>query len=368
MAKKKNSRNKNNAIQNVVCNSAQHGLIPQNDFFDKEIANNLNTDKYSVIEFGDFVYNPRISNAAPYGPINVYRGMEKGVVSPLYFVFTVSGIDKTFLLYRFQSPCWYRFMYLNGDSGARSDRVSIRDDVFLSQSLFVPKEEEQRKIGQFFELLDRRIAVQNKIIEDLECLRNGLVHLLNNDGTCETKTIGEVFEISKEKLGSNMDMPVFTASAKNGLVDEETYFKKKISGADKTNYQIIRKGDFVYSKSSSKDAPFGALIKFTGVIGLVSPLYWVLKPKKLINEGALEAWFFSSHASSQFQRKCQEGARNHGMLNIALADFLSIRLWADIPARIKDARHLLKKKIDRENKLLNAYQKEKVFLLNAMFI
>ena len=47
------------AITNVICNSAKQGLIPQRDYFDKDIANSDNTGGYYIIETNDFVYNPR---------------------------------------------------------------------------------------------------------------------------------------------------------------------------------------------------------------------------------------------------------------------------------------------------------------------
>ena len=52
-------------VKNVITNSAEYGLIPQRDFFDKDIAVDGNTANYYVIEEGDFVYNPRKSNSAP---------------------------------------------------------------------------------------------------------------------------------------------------------------------------------------------------------------------------------------------------------------------------------------------------------------
>ena len=71
-------------MKNVITNSAEYGLIPQRDFFDKDIAVDGNTANYYVIEKGDFVYNPRKSNTAPYGPFNRYTLDEKGIISPLY--------------------------------------------------------------------------------------------------------------------------------------------------------------------------------------------------------------------------------------------------------------------------------------------
>lgn len=59
--KKVSRRNTNGKIKNVITNSAEYGLIPQRDFFDKDIAVDGNTSTYYVIEEGDFVYNPRES-------------------------------------------------------------------------------------------------------------------------------------------------------------------------------------------------------------------------------------------------------------------------------------------------------------------
>lgn len=174
-AKKITKKNSNNVIKNVICNSAQNGLIPQLDFFDKEIANNENTAGYYIINNGDFVYNPRKSLSAPYGPVNIYKYDKAGIVSPLYLCFSVEGIDKKYLLQRFKSNCWHRYIYLNGDSGARHDRVSIKDDVFLSQPIYVPSMAEQADIANFLEIIDKRINVQNKIIKNKKSLIISLI-------------------------------------------------------------------------------------------------------------------------------------------------------------------------------------------------
>lgn len=73
----------------MISNSAQYGLVKQSDFFDRDIANDVNIDGYYVIRKDDFVYNPRKSSIAPYGPIQRYEYNEAGVVSPLYLCFSV---------------------------------------------------------------------------------------------------------------------------------------------------------------------------------------------------------------------------------------------------------------------------------------
>ena len=165
------SKNKGNTITNVISNSAIYGLISQRDFFDKDIANNDNTENYYIIEHGDFVYNPRKSNEAPYGPINLYKYEDAGVISPLYLCFRTKNINRNYLEYYFKSPFWYRYIYLNGDSGARHDRVSIKDETFFNMNINIPCLEEQTKVSDFLSLLDKKIELQSKKIEDLKLFK-----------------------------------------------------------------------------------------------------------------------------------------------------------------------------------------------------
>ena len=181
IANKISKRNKENNITNVISNSALHGLISQREFFDKDIANNDNTENYYIIEKNDFVYNPRKSNQAPYGPINLYKYDTPGVISPLYLCFKTKNNDPNYLEYYFKSSCWHRYIYLNGDSGARHDRVSIRDDVFFNMNIKIPSKEEQLKIANFLSLLDKKIELQSKKIEALKLFtKNTILNKLNN--------------------------------------------------------------------------------------------------------------------------------------------------------------------------------------------
>ena len=171
-------KNKGNILSNVLSNSANQGIISQSEYFDRAIANSNNTAGYYIIEQDDFVYNPRKSTAAPYGPVNVYHGGEPGIISPLYLCFKTTGINREFLFYYFKSKAWWPYMYENGDSGVRHDRVSIKDDVFFAMPIQLPPEKEQLKIAQLLSLIDQRIAVQNKVIEKYESLIKALRHHL----------------------------------------------------------------------------------------------------------------------------------------------------------------------------------------------
>src|SRR5699024_8134962 len=110
----------------------------------------------------DFVYNPRISNFAPVGPINRNKLNKTGVMSPLYYVFRLKRFDSTFLEFYFKTSIWHKFMYENGDTGARSDRFSIKDSVFENMPILTPNSSEQRKIGRFFEKLESAITLHQR--------------------------------------------------------------------------------------------------------------------------------------------------------------------------------------------------------------
>ena len=193
-------KNKGNIITNVISNSAVYGLVSQRDFFEKDIANNDNTENYYVIENGDFVYNPRKSTEAPYGPINLYKNESAGVISPLYLCFKTKNINKNYLEYYFKSPSWYRYIYLNGDSGARHDRVSIKDEVFFNMQINIPSSEEQEKVSNFLSLLDKKIELQTKKVEDIKILlKNTIQDTLKNVQPINTCLFKDVCTIQTGK-------------------------------------------------------------------------------------------------------------------------------------------------------------------------
>ena len=161
-------------ITNVICNSAKQGLIPQRDYFDKDIANSDNTNGYYIIETNDFVYNPRKSADAPYGPISSYKYPEAGIVSPLYLCFRAKQeINPLYFEWYFRSSAWHRYIYMSGDSGARHDRVSIKDDTFFAMPINAPSAKEQERISLFLDAIERRIETQRALVEALKKYKRG---------------------------------------------------------------------------------------------------------------------------------------------------------------------------------------------------
>ena len=256
--KKITKKNKGNVISNVLCNSANLGIIPQSEYFDRDIANTENTDTYYIIENGDFVYNPRKSVTAPYGPVNMYKGKNSGIISPLYLCFTVKDISKDFLLNWFKGNTWYRYVYSHGDTGVRYDRVSIKDDIFLNMPINIPVIGEQEKISKILNLLDERIATQNKIIEDLKLLKSAIIeehYKKQKKQIVSVADLGQPFNVgnlSKEDLSETGHLCIIygelftTYGATINVVESHTH---KFHGMT-----LSRKGDLLFPSSTTVDA------------------------------------------------------------------------------------------------------------------
>ena len=172
-------RNRDGKVKNVITNSAEFGLIPQRDFFDKSIAVDGNTDGYYVIRTGDFVYNPRKSTTAPFGPFNRYVGTEDGIISPLYTCLVPKGkANAEYLAWYFRSTAWNRYVYDNGSQGARHDRVNMTDDLLFGIPVLLPPIAVQERIADGLNAIDARWSSANKVLAHLEKMKRGLLQQL----------------------------------------------------------------------------------------------------------------------------------------------------------------------------------------------
>ncbi|WP_419610953.1 restriction endonuclease subunit S, partial [Thiolapillus sp.] len=170
-------RNQKGKIKRVLTNSAEHGVLDQREYFDKDIAIQGNLENYFVVDQGDFVYNPRISSFAPVGPIS-RNDVGKGVMSPLYTVFSFRQSDTDFFAHYFNSSAWHSYMRKVGSTGARHDRMAISNSDFLAMPLSVPNPKEQQKIAHCLSSLDEVIGLESHKLDALKNLKKGLMQQL----------------------------------------------------------------------------------------------------------------------------------------------------------------------------------------------
>ena len=143
-------RNINNASTLVLTIAAQYGLVSQTDFFYKSIAS-TDLANYYLLRNGDFAYNKSYSGEYSWGTVKRLDLYSEGVLSPLYICFRPieDVIDSDFLIYLFESKCWYREISEICVEGARNHgllNVSVTD--FFNMKLQIPELSEQKRIAQ----------------------------------------------------------------------------------------------------------------------------------------------------------------------------------------------------------------------------
>ncbi len=225
LASKRIEKN-SNGIKETFTNSAEHGVVSQLDYFDHDITNDANIGNYSVVYPDDFVYNPRISTIAPCGPINRNKLGRNGVMSPLYTVFSVDDmISKLYLEHYFKTNRWHQFMFLEGNSGARSDRFSISDSIFFEMPIQCPVLEEQELIASFFDRLDSLITLHQRKYDKLCVLKKSMLDKMFPKGGSlypEIRFAGFTDPWEQRKLGELCSFSKGCGYSKNNLRDQGT--------------------------------------------------------------------------------------------------------------------------------------------------
>ena len=123
-------------------------------------------------------------------------------------------------------------------------------------------------------------------------------------------------------------MPL-TISAQYGLINQNEFFDKRIASKDVSGYFLVRNGEFAYNKSTSSDAPWGAIKRLDRYeSGVLSTLYIVFKisDERKTSSDYIVTYYNTDLWHKGIQAIAAEGARNHGLLNVAPADFFETSL------------------------------------------
>ena len=141
--------------------------------------------------------------------------------------------------------------------------------------------------------------------------------------------MGEVVErITRKNENLESTLPL-TISAQYGLINQNEFFDKRIASKDVSGYFLIRNGEFAYNKSTSSDAPWGAIKRLDRYeSGVLSTLYIVFKisDERKTNSDYIVTYYNTDLWHKGIQAIAAEGARNHGLLNVAPADFFETNL------------------------------------------
>ncbi|WP_050553611.1 restriction endonuclease subunit S [Methanobrevibacter boviskoreani] len=163
-----------------------------------------------------------------------------------------------------------------------------------------------------------------------------------------------------------------TISAQYGLIDQKEYFNKIVASKSLANYYLLKKGDFAYNKSYSTGYPYGTIKRLNKYDkGAVSTLYICFKPRN-IDSNFLEQYFETDKWYKKIYKIAVEGARNHGLLNIAISDFFNTKHYIpkskDEQIKISKFLEIVDEKIDLLEKKKEIKLKIKEYYIQQIFL
>ncbi len=270
--------------QNVLTISAQHGLVNQEDFFNKSVSSE-DLSGYILLNKGEFAYNKSYSNGYPMGAIKRLKKYDQGVVSSLYIYFKAIKDDPEFYEHYFEAGMLNREIYKIAQEGARNHGLLNMSVIEFFKDLHVakPPKIEQQKIAQILTTWDKAIVEQEKLIKEKVHLKKGLMQKLLsgeicfdgfNDESQEFK-LGELFAERNKRAGEE-EHELLAVTMANGVVKRDEVDIKDNSSNDKSNYKQVKINDIAYNTMRMWQGASG-VSKYNGI---VSPAYTIVYLKK----------------------------------------------------------------------------------------
>ena len=297
---------------------------------------------YKRLRTGDIAFEGHTSKSFRYGRF-VLNDVGDGIMSPRFSALRpLAQMPTNFWKYYIHyEPIMRKILVASTKAGTMMNELVI--DEFLKSSVPVPSIEEQTRIGSILKNIDNLIALHQRKFEKLTNVKNSMLEkMFPRNGSCypeirfkgftapwEQRKVGEVVErITRKNENLESTLPL-TISAQYGLINQNEFFDKRIASKDVSSYFLVRNGEFAYNKSTSSDAPWGAIKRLDRYeSGVLSTLYIVFKisDERKTSSDYIVTYYNTDLWHKGIQAIAAEGARNHGLLNVAPADFFETNL------------------------------------------
>ena len=365
--------------------SVSKGVVDQVEYLGRSFAAS-DTSKYNLAKPNDIIYTKSPTGSFPYGIVKMNKKPYNVIVSPLYGVYSPTNKYIGYILDSYFESPERTNTYLSTliQKGAKNT-IQITNSTFISKNVCFPTDEaEQQKIAECLSSVDNLIQAEADQLQALKDHKKGLMQQLfpqegettpklrfpGFEGEWEEKKLGEVFKrITRKNKENNKN--VLTISAQYGLVSQIDFFNKSVAAADVTGYYFLEKGDFAYNKSSSSGNPVGVIkpLKMYDK-GVVSTLYICFRCNNPASISFWEQYFNAGCLDAEIRTIAQEGARNHGLLNVPTSDFFTLTIIApSLPEQQKIASCLssLDEGIAAQQEKVEALKEHKKGLMQKLF-
>lgn len=351
--------------------SAQYGLVDQITFFNKTVAS-VDLSGYYLLYNGDFAYNKSYSNDYAWGAVKRLDKYEKGCLSSLYFVFRPTDkVDSDYLTHYFETSKWHKGISDIAGEGARNHGLlNMAVDDYFATKHYIPSLSEQKKIACFLNLITKRIEIQNKIISDLKVLKKELCNRyfksVHNDMSLGYITLKDILTERKEYCSKDGTYTHGTLSKEGVSPKTERYDRDFLVKNEDKQYKVTHFNDICYNPANLK---FGVICRNTYGDLIFSPIYVTFEIADTVYPAYIELFLTNANFIGRIRR--YEQGTVYERMAVSSEDFLSYETrmptyeeqvkFADKIQRIQD-------KIELETSFLNYLQKQRKYLLNAMFI
>lgn len=248
--------------------------------------------------------------------------------------------------------------------GARINQITSSD--LSSFRFFFPKDDkEMTRIASLFDLLDGRIAVQNRLIEDLKKLRCAIVEKMFKQSKANGR-LGDFIEQVSVRNKNGLYSNVLSVSNKQGFVKQSEQFEDRtVASEDTSNYKIVKRNNFAYNPARINVGSIARLTKFD--VGIVSPMYVCFRTKASIIPEYMEAFFTSQQFFYEMMKRLEGSVR----LCLSYEGLCNIPVYIpDMNKQIAMGQNisLILSKIGLEIEYLGRLHQQKQYLLRKMFI
>ena len=341
-------------------------------------------ENYKLAE-GDILF---ARTGASVGKSYIYRDSD-GLVYYAGFLIRARVREEYDAEFVFQSTLTDKYNKYIAVTSQRSGQPGVNAQEYSEFEIRVPEKEEQTKIGTYFHNLDHLITLHQRKCEETKKLKKYMLQKMfpqNGQTVPEIRFAGFTDAWEQRKLGKLVDrvtrknqdlvseLPL-TISAQYGLIDQNEFFDKRVASKDVSGYYLIENGEFAYNKSTSTDAPWGAVKRLDRYEnGVLSTLYIVfgIKENNPVDSDFLVSYYSTNLWHKGIHEIAAEGARNHGLLNIAPADFFETELTMpqDIEEQKKIGKYFeeLERLITLHQHKCEQLQSMKKFMLQNMFV
>ena len=247
--------------------------------------------------------------------------------------------------------------------GTKQQNLSY--DILEKFKIAYPSIKEQKKLNKFIALLDERIAVQNRLIEDLKKLRCAIVEKMFKQSKANGR-LGDFIEQVSVRNKNGLYSNVLSVSNKQGFVKQSEQFEDRtVASEDTSNYKIVKRNNFAYNPARINVGSIARLTKFD--VGIVSPMYVCFRTKASIIPEYMEAFFTSQLFFYEMMKRLEGSVR----LCLSYEGLCNIPVYIpDMNKQIAMGQNisLILSKIGLEIEYLGRLHQQKQYLLRKMFI